>query len=587
MRKLLLLLALVLSAVNQLSAITYKTTNSTATLSSGYTVWTENDVTWNLGYTWSSGSYFSNDTDGLKIGSKSNKIKNITMSTSDIIGVVTSVTVKCKAASTAPTLGVSVGDDKLINSTKQTETVNLSSSLTEYTFTGSASGDITISFNSSGVNYIYIKEVTVEYTPSSIELGDFIASYSDCFSTGNAISEDANILVPKTATFTFASKYAESISVKVGDNEATTLSGATVNWTPNEILNNETVTLTASRTDSESKTFSFVLSTRELETATYSKISTADELEADQKYILVGYNNSTIGIMGSNNSTYRNSVTKNATSLPDEYTVTEGDGIYPFTIVENDGKYVFQLENGNYIASASLSSADLTEAEDATTASANFSISFDDESGKAIISNGSYVLCYNGGANPTRFKTYGKEQTPTYLYKIVVAADDDQDSDGNDGEEEGDGEEEVVMPTTPTYTIDADAKTGKITAETGVLMIKIELYKKYDETDAASYSDVKVQDWTPAEDNSFEFEYATLDGIYLISMKSVTETAESEIVQFFIGHDGLVSGINEVSTDTIAAPAEYYNLQGQRVAANKPGLYIRVQGNRAEKISIR
>jgi hypothetical protein len=51
-----------------------------------------------------------------------------------------------------------------------------------------------------------------------------------------------------------------------------------------------------------------------------------------------------------------------------------------------------------------------------------------------------------------------------------------------------------------------------------------------------------------------------------------------------------LSGINTVATDEVDnsnAPVEYYNLQGVRIANPQTGLYIRRQGNKAEKVIIR
>ncbi len=48
------------------------------------------------------------------------------------------------------------------------------------------------------------------------------------------------------------------------------------------------------------------------------------------------------------------------------------------------------------------------------------------------------------------------------------------------------------------------------------------------------------------------------------------------------------SGVAAVEADVDAnAPVVYYNLQGQRVANPENGLYIRVQGNKVEKVAIR
>ncbi len=47
------------------------------------------------------------------------------------------------------------------------------------------------------------------------------------------------------------------------------------------------------------------------------------------------------------------------------------------------------------------------------------------------------------------------------------------------------------------------------------------------------------------------------------------------------------TAITDIETDSSSAPAEYFNLQGQRVENPVPGLYIRRQGDKAEKVYIR
>ena len=46
------------------------------------------------------------------------------------------------------------------------------------------------------------------------------------------------------------------------------------------------------------------------------------------------------------------------------------------------------------------------------------------------------------------------------------------------------------------------------------------------------------------------------------------------------------SGIDNITTDS-NAPAEYYNLQGVRVANPEAGLYIRRQGNNVTKVYVK
>ena len=49
-----------------------------------------------------------------------------------------------------------------------------------------------------------------------------------------------------------------------------------------------------------------------------------------------------------------------------------------------------------------------------------------------------------------------------------------------------------------------------------------------------------------------------------------------------------VGGVEHVATDVNTdAPAEYFNVQGMRVNANTPGMYIRRQGDKATKVIIK
>ena len=50
-----------------------------------------------------------------------------------------------------------------------------------------------------------------------------------------------------------------------------------------------------------------------------------------------------------------------------------------------------------------------------------------------------------------------------------------------------------------------------------------------------------------------------------------------------------ISGVKEVNTDNLTAdgPAEYYTLQGIRVANPSHGIFIRRQGNKSSKIILK
>lgn len=59
-----------------------------------------------------------------------------------------------------------------------------------------------------------------------------------------------------------------------------------------------------------------------------------------------------------------------------------------------------------------------------------------------------------------------------------------------------------------------------------------------------------------------------------------------ELVKNVDASGNVISGVEGVVADDENAPVEYFNLQGMRVAADQPGIYIRRQGSKVEKVSI-
>lgn len=55
----------------------------------------------------------------------------------------------------------------------------------------------------------------------------------------------------------------------------------------------------------------------------------------------------------------------------------------------------------------------------------------------------------------------------------------------------------------------------------------------------------------------------------------------------FVYEEGYMSGVEGVAVEAEEAPAEWYNLQGVRVAEPAAGLYIRRQGNKVEKVVVK
>lgn len=145
---------------------------------------------------------------------------------------------------------------------------------------------------------------------------------------------------------------------------------------------------------------------------------------------------------------------------------------------------------------------------------------------------------------------------------------------------------EEVTPVKPSIANhNTDAKEVTFSTEAGALMIMI----APEQPVAYGPMRIEAQDWTFTPDpKSHTINYSNLvDEVMLVSVKSVTPKAESEPYVMRLSSDGDVSGIEGVEAGVPNGKAVYYNLQGQLVDATRPGLYIRCQGGRAEKVLVR
>ena len=130
-------------------------------LSTGQTSYnlTLGDVDWTLSSS-AAINYFGYDaTKGVQIGSSGSPSKDFTFSTTGITGKITSITVKASTAKSATaTLTVKV------NGTQYGETKSLTTTATDYTFTGAEAGTIEISYSQpTTTKGLYIKSITITY----------------------------------------------------------------------------------------------------------------------------------------------------------------------------------------------------------------------------------------------------------------------------------------------------------------------------------------------------------------------------------------------------------------------------------------
>lgn len=136
---------------------------STSGLTVGQTSYnlTLGDVDWTLSSS-AAINYFgydSNSTDrGFQIGSSKKSSKDFTLSTTGIAGKVTSISVKASTAGT-PTVSLIVK----VNGTQYGEAKSLTTTATDYTFTGAETGTIEICYSQTSSVALYIKSITVTY----------------------------------------------------------------------------------------------------------------------------------------------------------------------------------------------------------------------------------------------------------------------------------------------------------------------------------------------------------------------------------------------------------------------------------------
>ena len=143
------------------------------------------NVDWTLA---GDGGYWGYDgTKGQQLGSSGKPYKSMTFSTSGISGTITKIVVNTSGAnSIAATARVTVGGANF------GEVKTLTNAATAYTFTGTASGDIVLSYTQTSSKAIYIKSISVTYTTGDSGEGE----------GGGATPEPVDVAEP---TFTPAS----------------------------------------------------------------------------------------------------------------------------------------------------------------------------------------------------------------------------------------------------------------------------------------------------------------------------------------------------------------------------------------------
>lgn len=183
-----------------------------------------NSTNWTLAATWKTGTgYFGYDaTKGQQIGSSTNYATDASLSTTGISGTISSVKINTSGAtSTNATVGITVGGTSYLNNSASS--VALTNAATDYTFTGSASGNVVISWAQTSAKALYIKSIEITYTTSPT-----------CTASNLAFTQNAISKLVTDASFT---QTASSLNGTTPITYSSTNTGvATVNENTGEVL---------------------------------------------------------------------------------------------------------------------------------------------------------------------------------------------------------------------------------------------------------------------------------------------------------------------------------------------------------------
>ena len=403
---------------------------------------------------------------GIHYGTGSKPVSYLTLETSGISGTITKIVVNASGASnTEAKLNVTVGGEAF--GSQQ----SLSSSATNYTFEGEASGKIVVDLTQTSVSKaLYVKSIAVTYTSGTTPSGPVdptVTVPSDPVTVYVGQTIDNPVSIPSDLTTVTYSSNPEGVvtldasgnvtGVAVGDAEIT------VSWAA-----------VTDKYNAGSKSY-FVNVTEAPEATVYEKVTDANQLVAGNQYILVGSNSSKTAAMGKqiigSNTNYRDAVeisfTEGKVNITDQEVaiLTLGSNETGWTFKASDNEQYLIWKSGNSI--------------DSQTDPSNWTVNSDD--------NGFYlcfattperILQYNSGS--TRFACYTGTQAQAYLYvKSGSAISDKQDASVTIDKTQltlVEGETVTAAITTDpaslavTYTTSADAvaevsATGLVTAK--------------------------------------------------------------------------------------------------------------------------
>lgn len=420
-------------------------------------------------------------------------------------------------------------------------------------------------------------------------LGNLVVTYGD----GIQVNEDDEISVEIGTTFTFSAENATNIKVESFMESLVVVNenANSATWTPESAFEQDGFTVTA--TDgTDSKTLTFLLTVTEpVKPANeFVKVTSLDQLNEANTYVIIGTSGGVFYGAGKNSLNAADASGNNrqayVVSVANDKATVDLDKVDVFSLVKNGDNWYIKTGTGMYLNNSDEANKNKLLTEEtpqdvaiSLTTQKNATIQFlnGKETSRAYLrfnsanSSGPIFGCYvASGQNSVAL--YYKEGEVVSQPEVPIF----------------DQMEEVATKVSMTstkgelhvWTMEYD-KDGKLVKENGEEM-PVSIMAKAPADDKTWTN--KVAD----EGVTYEIDVPTTEGNYLtIRAKSVLNGLHSEeLVKNVDASGNVISGMEGVVADDENAPVEYFNLQGVRVAADQPGIYIRRQGSKVEKVSI-
>lgn len=403
-------------------------------------------------------------TRGIHYGTSKADVSYLNLTTSGITGTISKIVVNASGASkTTATVNVTVGGNAFGGDAQP-----IASSAADYTFTGSASGEIVVNVSQDKTNKaLYVKSIAVTYT------------------TGGTHTCATPTFSPAAGTYSSA----QNVTINTDTEGATiyyTIDGSTPTTSSDVYLSainvSETTTIKAMAVKADmdnssvaSATYTIKTPASEPKEGDYVKVTSTDAI-TDGVYLIV-YEEGGLAFNGGLTTLDATKNTISVTITNNTIAGSETVDAAAFTINANAGSGSIKSTSGYYIGRTTNSNG-LDSSQTGV-----YTNSFEISNGNAIITSSSNpTLQYNNTSGQERFRYFkSTNQQPIALYKKVVAEDTREDANFSFPQasyaiEQGD---EFIAPTLSkadgydgmiTYTISGD-DIATIDSETGELTL--------------------------------------------------------------------------------------------------------------------